>query len=100
MLLSLAFGLLGGWVVVSLTGIIGSNQYIEGIKYCYTGFYVVYSGFKMALFCFLISSIASFRGYYAKSGSLGVGTASTKAIVTISILILLFDLVVTQLMLY
>ncbi len=100
MLLSLAFGLLGGWVVVSLTGIIGPNQYIEGIKYCYNGFYVIYSGFKMALFCFLISSIASFKGYYAKGGSLGVGTASTQAIVTISILILLFDLIVTQLMLY
>ncbi|MBO8479361.1 MAG: ABC transporter permease [Bacteroidetes bacterium] len=100
MLLSLAFGILGGWMVVSLTGIIGVPQYIEGIKYCYNGFYVFYSGFKMSLFCFLISSIASFRGYYATGGSLGVGSASTKAIVTISILILLFDLIVTQLMLY
>ena len=35
MLLSLAFGILGGWMVVSLTGIIGVPQYIEGIKYCY-----------------------------------------------------------------
>lgn len=87
-------------MVVSMTGIIGTHQYIEGMKYCFNGFYVFYSGFKMSLFCFLISSIASFRGYYAKGGSLGVGAASTKAIVTISILILLFDLIVTQLMLY
>ena len=68
MLLSLAFGILGGWIVVYLTGIIGPHQYIEGMKYCYNGFYVIYSGFKMSLFCFLISSIASFRGYYAKGG--------------------------------
>ena len=100
MLLSLAFGLLGGCLVVALTGIIGLPQYIEGIKYCFNGFFVFYSGFKMSVFCFLISSIASFRGYYAVGGSLGVGTASTKAIVTISILILMFDLIITQLMLY
>ena len=51
-------------------------------------------------FCFMISSIAAFNGYYAKGGSLGVGRSSTKAIVTTSILILLADLIVTQLMLY
>ena len=39
-------------------------------------------------------------GYYAKGGSLGVGRSSTQSIVTVSILILLFDLIVTQLMLY
>ena len=54
----------------------------------------------MSLFCFMISSIAAFNGYYAKGGSLGVGKSSTQAIVTTSILILLADLVVTQLMLY
>lgn len=100
MLLSLAFGLLGGWIVVYLTGIIGTAQYIEGIQYSYNWFYVFYSGFKMSLFCFLISSISAFRGFYARGGSLGVGYSSTKAIVTVSILILLFDLLVTQIMLY
>jgi phospholipid/cholesterol/gamma-HCH transport system permease protein len=54
----------------------------------------------MSLFCFMISSIAAFNGYYAKGGSLGVGRSSTTAIVTTSILILMADLIVTQLMLY
>jgi phospholipid/cholesterol/gamma-HCH transport system permease protein len=54
----------------------------------------------MSLFCFMISSIAAFNGYHAKGGSLGVGRSSTQAIVTVSILILLMDLIVTQLMLY
>ena len=40
------------------------------------------------------------NGYYAKGGSLGVGRSSTTAIVTTSILILMADLIVTQLMLY
>lgn len=100
MLLSLALGLVGGWIVVETTHIIPPPSYITGIKAFWNGFYVFYSCFKMSLFCFLISSIASFNGYYAKGGSLGVGRSSTKAIVITSILILLFDLIVTQLMLY
>ena len=100
MLLSLALGLFGGWIVVESTQIIPPPSYITGIKAFYNGFYIFYSCFKMSLFCFMISSISAFNGYYAKGGSLGVGRSSTQAIVTISILILLFDLIVTQLMLY
>lgn len=100
MLLSLALGLLGGYIVVETTQIIPTASYITGIKAFYNGFYVFYSCFKMSLFCFMISSIAAFKGYHAKGGSLGVGRSSTQAIVTTSILILLSDLIVTQLMLY
>ena len=100
MLLSLALGLLGGWIVVEATQIIPPPSYITGIKAFYNGFYIFYSCFKMSLFCFLISSISAFNGYYAKGGSLGVGRSSTLAIVTTSILILLTDLIVIQLMLY
>ena len=100
MLLSLALGLVGGWIVVEATHIIPPPSYITGIKAFYNGYYIFYSCFKMSLFCFMISSIAAFNGYYAKGGSLGVGRSSTKAIVTTSILILLADLIVTQLMLY
>ena len=100
MLFSLALGLIGGYIVVETTQIIPTTSYMTGIKAFYNGFYVFYSCFKMSLFCFMISSIAAFNGYYAKGGSLGVGKSSTKAIVTTSILILLSDLIVTELMLY
>ena len=100
MMLSFGLGLIGGWIVVDTTGIIAIDSYVTGIKFCYNGFYVFYSSFKMSLFCFMISSIAAFNGYYAKGGSRGVGHSSTKSIVITSILILLSDLIVTQLMLY
>jgi phospholipid/cholesterol/gamma-HCH transport system permease protein len=100
MLLSLLMGLIGGWIVVEATNIIPPASYIMGIKSYWNGFYLFYSCFKMSLFCFMISSIAAFCGYYSKGGSLGVGRSSTQAIVFTSVLILLADLVVTQLMLY
>lgn len=100
MLLSLVLGLIGGWFVVETTQIIQTASYITGIKFCYNGYYIFYSCFKMSIFCFMISSIAAFNGFYAKGGSLGVGRSSTRSIVATSILILLFDLILTQLMLY
>ena len=100
MLLSMALGILGGYLVVEMTEIIPTAKYIAGLRYSFNGFYIFYSCFKMSLFCFFISSISAFNGYYARGGSLGVGYSSTKSIVAACILILMFDLIVTQLMLY
>ena len=54
---------------------------------------------KSVFFAFVISSVASFFGYYVKGGALEVGKASTNAVVTSSIMILLLDVVLTQLLL-
>jgi phospholipid/cholesterol/gamma-HCH transport system permease protein len=99
-LFSFVLGLVGGGLIIWLTGIIPLPKYFTGIRYAFTGFYIVYSCIKTSIFCFIISSVAAYHGYYAKDGSLGVGRSSTKAIVASSILILLSDLILTQLMLY
>lgn len=99
-LFSFVLGLVGGGLVTYLTGIIPMNKYMTGIRYAFTGYYVVYSCIKMVIFSFIITSVAAYHGYNAKDGSLGVGRSSTKAIVAASILILMFDLILTQLMLY
>jgi len=54
---------------------------------------------KSLAFAFLISSVAAFYGYYANGGALDVGKASTNAVVNSSILILFFNLLITNLML-
>ena len=76
------------------------TDYLEGITFAFNGSYVVYSCVKTAVFSFLITTISAFNGYYADGGSLGVGRSSTKAIVYTSMLILVFDLLLTQTMLY
>jgi phospholipid/cholesterol/gamma-HCH transport system permease protein len=53
----------------------------------------------MAVFAFIITSISAFYGYYAAGNSLEVGRASTRAVVTSSITIMIFNLILTQLML-
>ena len=50
-------------------------------------------------FAFIITSISGFYGYYADGNSLEVGRASTKAVVVSSIVILIFNLILTQVLL-
>ena len=99
MLLSFMVGLLGGAMIVILVGMINLNQYVEGLHFAFKPFYIYYSMTKISVFGFIITSVAAFYGYYAKGGSLGVGRSSTKAIVISSGLILVFNLVLTKLML-
>jgi len=52
---------------------------------------------KAALFGFLISLMGCYYGYNSKGGAEGVGSATTAAVVTASILLLAFDYLLTDL---
>ena len=98
-LMSIAMGLLGGWLTIYLTGMIKVSDYITGIRFAFNCYYITYSLIKTAVFSFIISSISAYYGYYAKGGSLGVGKSSTTAIVAASALILISNLILTRIML-
>ena len=96
---SMAIGLFGGYLVGVFGDIITTADYLLGIQYAFIPYYVFYSVVKSLVFAFLISSVASYYGYYAYGGALNVGKASTNAVVNSSILILFFNLLITNLML-
>lgn len=98
-ILSMFTGILGGYLVSLTTSIISPVNYIFGIQSFFEPNYVFYSIKKSFFFAFIIASIASFYGYYVKGGALEVGKASTKAVVMSSIIILLFDVILTKLLL-
>ncbi|MDR1680036.1 MAG: ABC transporter permease [Prevotellaceae bacterium] len=98
-IISMGVGLVGGYMVGMFSDVITVNDYIYGIQYYFIPFYIVYSLVKSLVFAFIIVSVASFYGYYAHGGALDVGKASTKAVVNSSILILLFNIVITNFML-
>ena len=99
-ILSIVLGLVGGGLITWLTGMIPLVKYWTGLRFAFNAYYVLYSCVKTAVFCFIITSVSAYHGFNAKNGSLGVGRSSTKAIVTSSILILVADLLLTQLLLY
>jgi phospholipid/cholesterol/gamma-HCH transport system permease protein len=51
------------------------------------------------VFAFLITSISAFYGYTTKGGAINVGKSSTLAVVYSSILLLIFNFILTDLIL-
>jgi phospholipid/cholesterol/gamma-HCH transport system permease protein len=96
---SIAIGLVGGYLVGVFTNIITTGNYLIGIQYAFVPYYVYYSIFKSVCFAFIIASVAAYYGYNARGGALDVGKASTNAVVNSSIIILFFNIVITNLML-
>ena len=96
---SMALGLVGGYFVSLFTDVISTADYLTGIQYAFIPYYITYSLIKTVFFAFIITSVSAFQGYYVDGGSLEVGRASTKAVVYSSVLILLFNVILTQLLL-
>jgi phospholipid/cholesterol/gamma-HCH transport system permease protein len=76
-----------------------SDTFIYGAQYYFKPWHMYYSLIKSVVFAFIITSISCFRGYYVEGGSEEVGKASTKAVVNASISILLWNLILTVLLL-
>ena len=94
-ILSIAIGIMGGWAIAYLTGIMIPADYIDGLLMDFK----LYSLIKTAVFAYIITSISAFYGYYAKGNSLEVGAASTRAVVASSVVIMIFNLILTQVLL-
>jgi phospholipid/cholesterol/gamma-HCH transport system permease protein len=98
-LLSICIGILGGYLACNMAGVMTSEDFIYGIQYAFIPFYITYSLIKTLFFAFIITTVSAFQGYYVSGGSLEVGRASTKAVVFSCLLILLFNVILTQLLL-
>lgn len=98
-MLSIVIGIIGGWSVGVFTGVVTTQSYIEGIRYAFIPYYITYAIIKTIVFAFLITTISAFYGYRVQGGSLEVGQASTRAVVMSSVFVLLFNLILTQLLL-
>jgi phospholipid/cholesterol/gamma-HCH transport system permease protein len=89
----------GGYLAAILTGACTEQDYISGIRYDFNTFNVPFALIKAFVFSILITTISSFKGYYTKGGALEVGMASTSAVTSSCIAILLADYLLAQLLL-
>ena len=96
-ILSIFIALLGGAFGVWALGSLTMNAYIEGLRLEYQDIDMIFAIVKTFVNAIIISTIASYRGYTLKGGSVEVGIQSTKAVVQSSIVIMIFDLILTNL---
>ena len=98
-ILSIALGLVGGWLAGNITGICPTEEYLLGIKYEFIPFNMAYAIIKTVIFAFIITTVCAFFGYNTKGGALEVGQASTKGVVYTSIFIIICNYFITHLLL-
>jgi phospholipid/cholesterol/gamma-HCH transport system permease protein len=98
-IISVFFGLVGGLVTGPVVGVISVTDYLNGIQFLFYPYYVTFSIIKSLFFGFIVATIPAYFGYHVQGGALEVGKASTNAVVNTNIFILLFDLILTRLLL-
>lgn len=98
-LLSMFMGIVGGWAAGTLSGVVPTADYVRGVQDQFVPFNITFAMIKTVVFAFIITSVSSYHGFFTVGGALEVGQSSTKAVVYSSVVILIFDYILTQLIL-
>lgn len=83
--------IIGGYLAAVPTGLITSQEYIQGARFSFVQYNVVMMFVKTVVFAYILTTVSAYQGYHVKGGSIELGQASTNAVVASDILILLFD---------
>lgn len=97
--IAMFLGIIGGMAACVYGGFSTLEDYITGIQLDFIPFHMTYAFIKTFVFAFVLATIPSFHGYYMKGGALEVGKASTIAFVWTSVVIILLNYILTQLLL-
>ncbi len=92
-------GILGGWVAGVFGGFSTSAEFVQGLQVDFKPYHVFYAFLKTFVFAFILATIPSFHGFYMKGGALEVGKASTTAFVWTSVVIIILNYILTQMLL-
>ncbi len=98
-LFSIIVGLVGGYLTAIFTDIMLPSDFFEGIMLEFNPYSITYSLIKSVFFAFIITSVSAYYGYHADGNSLEVGKSSTRAVVSSSIVVMIFNLILTQILL-
>ena len=91
--------MIGGWLSGLGSGLITTYDYVYGLQAFYQFYDITYALIKTVVFAFIITSVSGYFGYYTKGGALEVGESSTRAVVVSSVSIIIFNLLLTNLLL-
>lgn len=96
---SICFALVGGYITIILSGSVSPYDFMDGLTYCFRVYDIIYAITKTFVFAFIMSTVSSFYGYRIEGGALELGKASTQGIMVSSFLILIINVLITQIML-
>ncbi|SDS54178.1 ABC transporter permease [Gramella sp. MAR_2010_147] len=97
--IAMFLGIAGAYFAAVLGGFVTSDQFLTGLQDDFNGFHLTYAFIKTFLFAFILATVPSYHGYYMKGGALEVGEASTTSFVWTSVVLIITNYAVTQLLL-
>jgi phospholipid/cholesterol/gamma-HCH transport system permease protein len=89
-------GVLGGYIIATLKLGFNSGVYLTNTLNFMQTEDVVSGLVKACVFGLLITLMGCYHGYTSRGGAQGVGSATTSAVVSASVLILALDYVITE----
>jgi phospholipid/cholesterol/gamma-HCH transport system permease protein len=98
-LMSMVLAMFGGWLSGLGSGLITTYDYVYGLQAFYRFYDIAYALIKTVFFAFIITSVSGYFGFYTRGGALEVGESSTRAVVVSSVTIIIFNLILTNLLL-
>ena len=97
--ISMFLGIFGGYMASIYGGFCTSSEFVEGIQLEFIPYHVSYAFVKTSFFAFILATVPSYHGYFLKGGALDVGKASTTSFVWTSLIIIITNYIITQLLL-
>lgn len=97
--ISMFMGILGAYAAGVLGGFIAGEQFLKGLQNDFISFHLVYAFIKTFFFALILATVPAYHGYYMRGGALEVGEASTTAFVWTSVILIIVNYILTQLLL-
>lgn len=88
----------GGYLASVPTGAIAEADFILGLRSFFVPYNVTVMLVKSVVFAFILTSVPCYQGYYVSGGSVELGRASTSAVNSSNILIVLSDFLIAVIM--
>ncbi len=98
-IISMFLGIAAGALIAFLTGVSSMADYQYGVQVDFKTYDVIYALIKTSVFALIMTSVSSYHGYYTEGGALDVARSSTKAVVYSAVIIMISNLVLTQILL-
>lgn len=96
---AMVLSIIGGAISGVMGDIISVDEYVRGLRTDFVPFSVWFALIKATTFAFLITSISSYHGYRTEGGALEVGRSSTMAVVYSAVAVIIFDYILSDILL-
>jgi phospholipid/cholesterol/gamma-HCH transport system permease protein len=84
-------GITAGWITAINMLEMSTTQFVRGLRLFFVPFDVTYSLIKAVSFGFVITVVGCYQGFHTRGGAEGVGSATTRAVVVASVMILVLN---------